>query len=139
MSLLKAQRVSLTLMDPNLGIHKLADTFKCWKTQMTSTLKDKVAILQTHKKNNQEKGAIIQARKRYRISGFADVNKALYEWYLIAVSKGIHPNGIQISEKGEMIAERLEHPILLPPMEGSINGRKGTVLRQRLSRVNLVQ
>lgn len=55
-------------------------------------------------------GAVSQARKRYRTSEFADVNEALYEWYLIAVSKGIYPNGAQISEKGKMIAERLEHP-----------------------------
>ena len=36
-----------------------------------------------------------------------DVNKALYEWYLLACSKNIFPGGPQLIEKAKEIAETL--------------------------------
>ncbi len=43
-----------------------------------------------------------------RVSEFSEVNKALYEWYVIACSKNIYPGGPQLTEKAIEIAEHLK-------------------------------
>ena len=35
------------------------------------------------------------------------MNSALYQWYTIATSKNIYPNGTQLSEKAKQIAQHL--------------------------------
>lgn len=42
-----------------------------------------------------------------RVSQFEEVNKALYQWYLLCCSKNIFPGGPQLTENGKQIAERL--------------------------------
>ncbi len=42
--------------------------------------------------------------KRNRKSEFSDLNEALYNWYQLAVSKNIYPDGRLLMEKGEEIA-----------------------------------
>ena len=37
-----------------------------------------------------------------------EVNESLYEWYLLATSKNIYPNGPQLSEKAKEIAIKLK-------------------------------
>ena len=49
----------------------------------------------------------VHATMKFRTSEFMDVNKALYEWYLIACSKNIYPGGPELIEKAKEIAERL--------------------------------
>ena len=44
-----------------------------------------------------------------RSSEFAEVNKALHEWYMIACSKNMYPGGPQLTEKAH-VAERLNVP-----------------------------
>ena len=36
------------------------------------------------------------------------MNESLYEWYLLATSKNIYPNGPQLSEKAKKIAIKLK-------------------------------
>ena len=45
-----------------------------------------------------------------RSSEYAEVNKALYDWYTLACSKNIFPCGPQLIEKARQIAERLGKP-----------------------------
>ena len=45
-----------------------------------------------------------------RPSEFAEVNKALHEWYLITCSKNTYSGGPQLIEKAKEIAERLNIP-----------------------------
>ena len=45
-----------------------------------------------------------------RVSEFEEVNKALYEWYVLASSKNIYPGGPELIAKAKEIAERLEKP-----------------------------
>ena len=40
-------------------------------------------------------------------SQYADINKALYNWYTLACSKNIFPMGPQLVEKAKQIAEHL--------------------------------
>ena len=41
------------------------------------------------------------------VSQFSEVNEALYQWYLIATSKNVFPDGTQLSEKANEIAKQL--------------------------------
>ena len=45
--------------------------------------------------------------KRNRKSNYADVNDALYKWYLAAVKKNVYPDGSLLTEKTKEIAEHL--------------------------------
>jgi len=38
---------------------------------------------------------------------FEEVNKALYEWYVLDYSKNIYPGGPHLIEKAKLIAEQL--------------------------------
>ena len=49
----------------------------------------------------------VYATMKFRSSEFMNVNKALYEWYLMVCSKNIYPGGPQLIEKAKEIAERL--------------------------------
>lgn len=48
--------------------------------------------------------------KKTRASKFSDVNEALYEWYTMACSKNIYPNGPTLTAKAKEIAARLGKP-----------------------------
>ena len=45
--------------------------------------------------------------KRVRESKYSELNDLLYNWYLLAVSKNIFPNGVQLAEKPKQIASTL--------------------------------
>ena len=58
-----------------------------------------------------------------RVPEFKLVNKALYEWYVLASSKNINPGGPELVAKAKEIAERLDKPNLkwvAMQMEGKI-------------------
>jgi hypothetical protein len=44
---------------------------------------------------------------KYRSSEYSEINEKLYEWYLLACSKNIYPDGPQLIEKAREIAQRL--------------------------------
>lgn len=101
----KYEVIKLVAKEPNIGSRKLAERFHCGKTQITTILKNKDQIKELFESN--ASGSLSQFRKRNRKSEFADVNEALYEWYQLAVSKNIYPDGSLLMEKGKEIAERL--------------------------------
>lgn len=91
----KAERNDLTLQqkynvvkasekNPKAGIRKLADEFKCGKTQIRTILRDKETIVGLYEANTFGDS---HSRKRKRTSQFSDVNDALYEWYCLAKFK----------------------------------------------------
>lgn len=88
--------------DPGTNHRTLAEIFKCGKTQIAQILKKKVSILSLYKSNQSA-----NRKKMSRASVFEDVNKAVFEWYSIAISKNIYPGGPQIVEKAKQIAEKL--------------------------------
>lgn len=57
-------------------------------------------------------------------SEFAEVNKALYEWFTLACSKNIYPEGPQLSEKA---AEKLGKPTFKASRVGYFSGRSDTM------------
>ena len=102
---MKYQVIKFSEREPGIGICKLADTFGCGKTQIANILKTKDDIIDLYESNN--RSDLCQTKKRNRSSEFSDVNDALYQWYTIASSKNIYPDGPQLASKAKLIAERL--------------------------------
>ena len=88
--------------NPSLGVRKLADMFECGRTQVSGILKDKYPDL--YESNASSK----LVRKRERTALYEDLNEALYEWYLLAVSKNTYPDGTQLILKAKEIANRMD-------------------------------
>ena len=90
--------------NPKAGLRKLADEFKSGKTQISTILRDKERILDLYEANASGDS---HSRKRKRTSRFSDVNDALYEWYCLAKSKDLYPDGPLLMEKAKEISEHL--------------------------------
>lgn len=101
----KVEVIETLAKNPGMNTRTLAEMFQCGRTQIASILKNKQSILTLYKSN--ASGSRIHSTKISRISEFEEVNKALYEWYLLACSKNIYPGGPQLIEKAKQIAERL--------------------------------
>ena len=91
--------------DRGLNHRSLAEIFQYGRTQIAHILKNKESIMSLFKGN--ASGSKIHSTKVSRACEFEEVNKALYEWYLLACSKNIYPGGPQLIEKAKFIAERL--------------------------------
>ena len=65
--------------NPGIETMKLAENFKCGKTQISSILKRKGEIIALYGVNASLE--ICHTQKRSRPSKYSDVNDALYEWY----------------------------------------------------------
>ena len=92
--------------NPTFGVRKLADLFECGKPQVSGILKDKAKYLNLYESNASSK----LVRKRDRTAQYGGINEALYDWYLLAVSKNIFPDGSQLVLKAKEIADRIgEH------------------------------
>ena len=92
--------------NPKMTLRELAECFSCGKTQISGILKAKDDILTLYEANRSD--TLQLTRKRARKSEFSEVNESLYEWYLLATSKNIYPNGPQLSEKAKEIAVKLK-------------------------------
>lgn len=93
--------------EPKLGVRKLSEIFQCGKTQISTILKNKEAIRELYESNACD--SLCQARKRNRVSEYADLNDALYQWYQLCVQRNIYPDGSLLAEKAMTIAEHLGH------------------------------
>lgn len=89
--------------NPGFNVRELAERFECGKTQIAKVLKSKESILSAYESN--DSGALVKVVTRS--SEYADINRALYEWYCLACSKNFYPSGPQLIEKGHQIASAL--------------------------------
>jgi len=69
---------------PGMGVRALGELFECGKTQVGVILKSKETLLSMYESNASSSRVHTSSS---RPSEFAEVNKALYEWYRIACSK----------------------------------------------------
>ena len=83
-----------------VGVRALAESFGIGKTQVSEILKNKETILAAYESN-------ASTSKKPRLSKYSDVNEKLYEWYTMACSKNIYPDGPQLTAKAKEIAVRL--------------------------------
>lgn len=104
----KVEVIKAARNNPQFGVRKLAELFDCGRTQISTILKEKDAILELYEANQASESVCL--RKRCRPCEFSDVNEALYKWYVIACSKNVYPVGPQLCEKAKEIAECLQVP-----------------------------
>ncbi len=102
--------------DRGLSHRALGEMFQCGRTQVAQIIKNKDSILALFKAN--ASGSRIHSTKVSRTCEYEDINKALYEWYLLACSKHVYPGGPQLIEKAKVIAEKLGTKALRDPMVG---------------------
>ena len=92
---------------PKPGIRKLAEQFKCGKTQISTILQNESRIVEMYEEN--VSGTAYQI-KRIRNSKFGEVNDSLYQWYCMATSRNLYPDGPLLMEKAKEISRHLGHP-----------------------------
>ena len=91
--------------NPGVGARAVAEANGIGKTQACDILRNKESILAEYDSNPSP-----SKLKRCRVSKFTEVNDTLYEWYIVARSKNIHPSGPQLATKAKEIAARLGKP-----------------------------
>lgn len=88
---------------PSRSAVSLAKQFNCGKTQVYSILKNKPSILKLYEENAPDD----RCRKTSYCSPFSEVNKLLYEWYLLATRKNVYPDGPLLRQKAMTIADQI--------------------------------
>ena len=88
-----------------MNIRTLGEIFKCEKTQVARILKCKDSLVTQYNAN--ASGSRVHTSSIPCVSEFAEVNKTLYDLYILACSKNIYPAGPQLIEKAKQIAEHL--------------------------------
>ena len=104
----KVEVIRTAEKNPSINIRALAELYECGKTQIAQILKTKDVLLSRYEAAGSTANHVMSPTARaYRTSEFAEVNKALYDWFVLACSKNIYPAGPQLVEKAKQIAERL--------------------------------
>ena len=101
----KVEVIKYAKKNPLANIRDLGEKFQCGKTQIAKILKKQDSLLSMYESN--AAGSRVHDTMKFRSSEFMDVNKAVYEWYVLACSKHIYPGGPQLIEKAKEIVERL--------------------------------
>ena len=101
---LKYEVIKTVEMEPKMGVRKLAGLFSCGKTQISMILKNKEKIVEMHEAHN---ASARKCHKRNRDSKYSDLNEALHDWFCLAVSKNVYPDGSILKEKALEIAGHL--------------------------------
>lgn len=87
--------------NPTCSSRKLADLFKCGRTQVQMILKNKESICEEFE------GNAPAGRKRHRGTQFNDVNEAMYTWYRLARQRNIPLSGGMLKEEALAVAQQL--------------------------------
>ena len=87
--------------NPGTGTRKIADIFKCGRTQIQTILRDKESITLDFQTNAPT------SRKRNRGAHYQDVDDAVYEWYVLARERFVPVTGPMLQEEALMIANGL--------------------------------
>ena len=101
----KVEVIRTAQNNPSMNVLTLGEIFKCGKTQVARILKCKDSLVTQYNAN--ASGSRVHTSSTPSMSEFAEVNKTLYNWYILACSKNIYPAGPQLIEKAKQIAERL--------------------------------
>lgn len=104
----KVEVIKTLEKNPGMKMRSLAKMFDCGKTQVAKVIKGKDSVLSMYEAGMSK--TTIHDGKTSRTSEYAEVNKAVYDWYTLACSKNIFPGGSQIAEKGRQIASALGKP-----------------------------
>lgn len=92
--------------DHGLSLRELGEWFQCGRMQIAHILKNKESIISLYESNS-SCSRVNTSKTCGRQSEYSDVNKSLYDWYVIACSKNVFPMGPQLIEKAKQIANSL--------------------------------
>ncbi len=92
---------------PKPTIRKLAEDFNCGKTQISTILQNKSRVIELYESFA---SANIYHTKRQMSSKFGEINDLLYDWYRMATSRNLYPDGSLLKEKALQIATQLDRP-----------------------------
>uniref|UniRef100_A0A1X7V775 HTH CENPB-type domain-containing protein n=1 Tax=Amphimedon queenslandica TaxID=400682 RepID=A0A1X7V775_AMPQE len=87
--------------NPATSSRKLAEIFKCGRTQVLQVLKKKDTIFEQFKSNAPGD------RKRKRGTQFEEINDAVFTWYSLARQRNVPISGPKLQEEAMKIAEKL--------------------------------
>ncbi len=81
------------------SVQDLKEEYECGQTQIYAILKQKEHILSSYESNASSSSHSLGhiARK----SSFSQINDSLYDWYLLACSKSIYPDGPTLKLKAQ--------------------------------------
>ena len=97
----KVEVIEYRKKNPTLGSRKIAEVFKCGRTQIQNIIKE--AIL------NEYEAFAPASRKRHRGGEFEDINEAVYTWYSLARQRSVPVTGPMLQEEACIIAEKMGH------------------------------
>ena len=89
--------------NPTHGSRKIAEVFKCGRTQIQNIVRNKEKILSQYEAN------VPASRRCYRPGEFEDVNQAMYTWYSLARQRSVPVSGPMLQEEARIIAEKMGH------------------------------
>lgn len=87
------------------SVKALQHEYQCGQTQIYSIIKQQDDILATYESNSSRSSHSLGHKARN--SSFSKVNDSLYDWYRLACSKNIYPDGPVLKEKAIEIADKL--------------------------------
>ena len=99
----KVEVIEYRKKNPTLGSRKIAEVFKCGRTQIQNIIKNKEAILSEYE------AFAPASRKRHRGGEFEDVNEAVYTWYSLVRQRSVQVTGPMLQEEARIIAEKMGH------------------------------
>ena len=83
----KVEVIEYRKKNPTLGSRKIAEFFKCGRTQIQNIIKNKETILRGYEANAPV------SRKRHRGGEFEDINEVMYAWYSLARQRSVPVSG----------------------------------------------
>lgn len=89
--------------NPQTGTRKIAEVFRCGRSQIQAILRNKETILSEYEANAPA------SRKQHRQSLFEDVDEAMYRWYSLARQRSVPVSGPMIQEEACLVAEKMGH------------------------------
>ena len=99
------EKFELIQQSKSLKATELAALYGCGKTQVYSVLKNKAKVIDLYE-SSLEKNVSLSTRRQKK-SPNGELNELLYEWYQLALSKNVVPDGPTLMEQAKAIAQRL--------------------------------
>lgn len=99
----KVEVIEYRKKNPTLGSRKIAEVFKCGRTQIQNIIKNKEAILTEYEANAPA------SRKRHCGGEFEDINEVVYTWYSLARQRSVPVTGPMLQEEARIIAKKIGH------------------------------
>jgi predicted DNA-binding protein YlxM (UPF0122 family) len=96
----KVKVIEVKEMD-KLSVWEITMRFKCGKTQVYNTLKQKDKIMNEWLQGNS------RTKRKAKVTGNDEINKVVWEWLMNARSKNIHISSLMVQSEALAVAKSL--------------------------------